>query len=59
MGRTTVMEKDGEQITIRTDESGTQVMDENGSVITTYGSDRHQEEVDSRSQGGWVIVSNT
>jgi hypothetical protein len=58
--RRTVLEKNGaQQITVVTDGQGTQVIDENGSVLTTYGDDRHDEAVANYVRQGWVIIENT
>ena len=59
MYRKTVLEKNGAQrITVITDDNGTQVFDENGTAIATYGGDRHDEAVKNYTDGGWTIVSD-
>ena len=60
MARVTIMEKDGgQQVTITTDDSGTDVVDENSGALTHYGYDRHDETVEEYKRGGWVIISQT
>ena len=57
MDKETVLEKDGGQrVTVKTDERGTVVLDEDDQVIASYGSDRHAEIVQNYIDGGWVVV---
>lgn len=58
--RRTVLKKNGaQQITVTTDDQGTQVTDENGSVLVTYGDDRHDEAVANYVRQGWVVIEDT
>lgn len=59
MSRKSVLQKAGDTVTVTTDVLGTQVTDSSGSVLVTYGTDRHQDVVDQYVADGWQIISDT
>lgn len=58
MARRTTLEKNGDLVVVKTDGNGTQVIDGNGSIIVTYGGDRHDEVVEYYILDGWIEVTD-
>ena len=48
----------GRKVTITTGDQGTEVLDAEGRVVGSYGSDRHEELVEKHQREGWRVAGD-
>ncbi len=58
MRETVLTAGEGRRITITTGDQGTEVLDAEGRVVGSYGSDRHEELVDKHQKEGWRVAGD-
>lgn len=56
MRRDTFESSAGTRVTVVTDENGTQVIADDGTVVTSYGEDRHDDACAQLIRDGWRHV---
>jgi hypothetical protein len=56
MRQTILKSERGRAVTIETDDQGTTITDEAGTVIAQHGTDRHDEMVARQEQAGWHVT---
>ena len=58
MRKTVLTADEGRRVTITTGDQGTEVLDAEGRVIGSYGSDRHEELVEKHQGEGWRVAGD-
>lgn len=58
MRRTVMTGEEGRTVTIHTGDQGSEILDEQGKVLGTYGTDRHEELVARHEQDGWKVAED-
>ena len=58
MRETVLTSDEGRKVTITTGDQGTDVLDAEGRVVGSYGSDRHEELVDKHQKEGWRVAED-
>ena len=59
MRQTVLTTGEGRKLTILTGDQGTEVLDDAGRVVGTYGTDRHEELVTRHQGEGWHVVDDS
>lgn len=58
MRETVLVSSEGRKATITTGDQGTEVLDADGRVVGSYGSDRHEELLEKHQEEGWRIAKD-